>query len=313
MKKVLPLIIAVAMLLTMSVPTYASSSVTAKFAGHMAGTSGNLAYFAIGMDGGGPLYKYNVKTQKKTKLSGAKWGNLTAKGKYIYGEVDKIKGSDGSDRYIYRIRRDGKNKKKLAAGYSPVVKGKYIYYIAVTKHVFDYVGKIDYTIKGIYRMNLNGTGKKKIVDFYFSTRAGKYDALGVISGSRFVFRDFSERQWYIGKKGQMNGTKFNGNVYGNMSIHMSRYNGFESATKVRAGSTTYTASGSKLYARNSSGKKQIASVKGYIEKIIVSGNQICTISGSSDNQHYFVYIMSKNGSNKKKVAQGDNVSGGWGY
>lgn len=312
MKKALPLIIAVAMLLTMSVPTYASSSVKAKFSGHMAGTSGKTAYYAIGIDDGGPLYKYNVKSKAKKKISGDPWSSLCAKGKYVYGVIDKNRGSDGSDRYIYKIRRDGKKQKKLAAGYSPVVKGKYIYYVACTKQEYDYVGKTDYTVKGIYRMNTDGSGKKKIVDFYFDTYCYEVQDLGVISDSQFVFRDHQDT-WYIARKGQKNGTAFYGTVYGNMSIDMTRYNYFDSLTKVKVGKTTYTASGNRLYAKNGSGTKKIASVKGDIEKIIVSGKQICTIYSSSDGQKYYMSIMSKSGKNKKRVASGGIVSGGWGH
>ena len=292
--------------ISFSVPIHAKSTVKAGFADHMVGTTGNIAYYAVGIDGGGPLYRYNVKTKEKKLIATGKWESLSIKGKYIYASKNDYYGSDARNRSIYRISKDGKVKTKLANGYSPVVKGKYIYYFAVNK-INWYGGKADGKVKGIYRMKLNGKSKKKMVGFRNAYQYGA-DHLSVIKGNKFLYCAYTN-EWYISKKGSNKKKRYKGVVYANMTF-MSYSNDFKSMTKVKVGGTVFSAKGKYLYAKGGTGKKKIAKVNGIIEKIIVSGKQILVITNSGTKYH--VYLMSKNGKNLNRVSTGDYVSGGWG-
>ena len=99
-----------------------------------AAMSGKMLYYAVGSGAqGGRLYMYNTSTKRQKKISDLRCTDLTITKKNIYCTVNKYIGSDARNRYVYRMSKDGKKTKVLAEGYSPVVVGKYIYYIGVKK------------------------------------------------------------------------------------------------------------------------------------------------------------------------------------
>ena len=151
-----------------------------------AAMSGKMLYYAVGMDyQGGRLYMYNTATKKQKKISDLKCADLTVTKNYIFCTVNKYIGSDGIDRFIYRMSKDGKKAKALAYGYSPVVVGKYIYYIGVKKSNINGM-KSERSI-GIYRMDANGGHKKCVLKFNGKTSCEKLVAgknRVIFSGSR---------------------------------------------------------------------------------------------------------------------------------
>lgn len=137
-----------------------------------AAMSGKMLYYAVGMDyQGGRLYMYNTATKKQKKISDLRCADLTVTKNYIFCTVNKYIGSDGIARFIYRMSKDGKKAKALAYGYSPVVVGKYIYYIGVKKSNINGM-KSERSI-GIYRMDANGGHKKCVLKFNGKTSCEK--------------------------------------------------------------------------------------------------------------------------------------------
>lgn len=108
------------------------------------------------------LIKINLKTGKEVVIS-EKTGvrNLSIHGNKIY--FCYIESSSTS--YIpsiFKMDKDGKNIKKLTLGGSPLIIGKYIYYIGGKLINEEGVG-INFISKGIYRMTLDGNNKKKLI------------------------------------------------------------------------------------------------------------------------------------------------------
>lgn len=113
------------------------------------------------------IMRYDTKKKKKKLIVddwiddrvGNGFYNLNVKGKYIYATWNRGFGPYTNANYIYRFNKNGKKKKKIAIGRSPVVAGKYLYYIE---------GKItaggDTMDTGnVCRVKLNGKGKKKVI------------------------------------------------------------------------------------------------------------------------------------------------------
>ena len=132
-------------------------------------------YIYYSYNGGGVsmgLKRYDTKTGKKKdikkmgKHGGEGYNYIQIKGKYIYVEGAFANGSDGQINYIYRMTKDGKKKKRLAKGRSPILIGSYIYYM---KTYYDKEMGIDYDTNVIYRMKLDGTGKKVVKKLSKST------------------------------------------------------------------------------------------------------------------------------------------------
>ena len=90
--------------------------------------SGDYMYYSVY----GSIYKVNVKTRKTSLVKsnqGGKIYDLTIKDGWIYYTLDR-EGCGGSyDPYIYKVRTNGKDRKALKRGYSPVVYNDKIYYI----------------------------------------------------------------------------------------------------------------------------------------------------------------------------------------
>ena len=85
LRRVLITAICLTVTVVFSVPAFAGNgTLKVKFSGHMTGTTSNTCYYAVGIDGGGPIYKYNTKTKKKVKIASGKWCWLNQSGKYLY-------------------------------------------------------------------------------------------------------------------------------------------------------------------------------------------------------------------------------------
>ena len=129
-------------------------------------SDGKYIYYSYQGDGKRmDIIKLDPKTLKSKSI------NLSIKGNYIYAVWDKANGYGvgNEEPYIYRISKDGKQKKMLAAGENPIIVGDKIYY---------YSGKIvkfkneieedrnlnDFESDGyISSMDLDGKNQKQIV------------------------------------------------------------------------------------------------------------------------------------------------------
>ena len=167
-----------------------------------AAMSGKMLYYAVGSGAqGGRLYMYNTSTKRQKKISDLRCTDLTITKKNIYCTVNKYIGSDARNRYVYRMSKDGKKTKVLAEGYSPVVVGKYIYYIGVKKGSAPWNAnvKVEYGSTGIYRMDSNGRNKKCIYRF-----SGKVSTDKLIAGkNRVIFTGSNSVTYAIGTNGKM--------------------------------------------------------------------------------------------------------------
>lgn len=123
-------------------------------------TDGKYLYYSPDWSFG--LIKRNLKTGKEVVIS-EKTGvrNLSIHGNKIYFSYSKPS-STNYEPYIFKMDKNGKNTKKLALGGSPLIIGKYIYYIGGKLKNYADRGN-DFIPKGIYRMTLDGNNKKKIV------------------------------------------------------------------------------------------------------------------------------------------------------
>lgn len=299
-------ILSLALVCGLAAPAAGASSLKAKGSGHMVGTSGKIAYYAVGIDGGGPLYKYNATTKKKTKLASGKWLWLNVKGKYLILGKNNWGGSDARDYFVYRMKTNGKSKKKLASGSHPVVKGKYIYYFGIQKHDF-YGDKVDGRVLGIYRMKLNGKGKKKLVAFDEYT----YPSCLAVSGKKLLYKVGD--QWYTYNLSTKKKAEYYGTVRSNIGRKDWESTGIEPAV---SGGLTYKSSGSKVYIYKGSKLKKKLSFKGEVQKVIASGKQMMVVihTGTGDYpDKYAVLMLKSDGTKRKKVAGGMLVSGGWDY
>lgn len=108
------------------------------------------------------LIKRNLKTGKEvviSKMSGVRY--LSIHGNNIYFSYSKSS-SITSEPYIFKMDKNGKNLKRLSLGESPIIIGKYIYYVG-GKLINAPNRGINFLSNGIYRMSLSGNDKKKIV------------------------------------------------------------------------------------------------------------------------------------------------------
>lgn len=111
--------------------------------------SGKMVYCATGSG----VYKVNVKTKGKKKLCGGyNVGCLKLYKGYLYFTNTADSGASN----IWRVKTNGKKKKKLANGGRYAIKGKRIYYYGES---YDKYGDIKKTFKR--SMKRNGKNKKK--------------------------------------------------------------------------------------------------------------------------------------------------------
>lgn len=288
-------------------PDKAEASVTVKSTSYeylyvpsYAAMSGKMMYYAVGMDyQGGRLYMYNTATKKQKKISDLRCADLTVTKNYIFCTVNKYIGSDGIDRFVYRMSKNGKNARALAYGYSPVVVGKYIYYIGVRKSNIN--GMKDERSTGIYRMDANGGHKKCVLKFNSKTSCEKL----VAGKNRVIFSCYGSSNTFAlstsGKISRINPsartmrintyTRTMPSSLKKIPISRNKY-GFIYKTKGKS-LVKYKGSGSRIiftapekYAYTS------------INSVIDCGDYLFVVSSYS-----YAYVVSRNGIGAKKVAE----------
>lgn len=174
--------------------------------------SGDYIYYAIGNDGAGQLHKYNVKTKKDAVISKALYTDISTCGSYVFATRDAYTGTDGSNDYIYKIRKDGKAVKKLDKGRNPVIVGDWLYYIKTKKYEW-YDGFYSDKIQGIYRMKLDGSSRQAIYKgsdvwnlmassskLYFQQN-GKQKMMSLtgknVVNATFTGKEINALEWYV--------------------------------------------------------------------------------------------------------------------
>lgn len=277
--------------------------------------SGGYLYYAIDNDGGGNLYKYNVSKKTKTTLTKGCCSAITVKGNYVYFCQDNHGGSDATSYAIYRIRKNGTGKKKLADGHSPVIVGNYIYYIAHQKTTYpDSNERIDGAPVGLYRIKLNGTGKKRLYK--------NSDAYKLAAGSKNIYM-YNWQSMGSGLKAKVYNLKTKKVRTESLTSHamnssLTYYNssGVHTCCNVTADGYKYTFSSGKLYRTKGKTKKKIASVSGAIKKVFYTNGYLFVVSEKQTNNYMlkgYAYVMKKDGKGKKLLRSWDLVSGGWDY
>lgn len=165
-KIMLNLFLIVAVLLDVNI---AAASKSGKETGYGC-QKGNYIYYAFEMSGVRMgIRRYNIKTQESKEicsymLNGEETNgfyNISVKGNYIYAVWDQGYGTSEFKKYIYRIKKDGSKKQRLACGNNPVIIGNRIYY-EKCKLVNESYSHTESTEK-IYSMKLDGSNKKRML------------------------------------------------------------------------------------------------------------------------------------------------------
>lgn len=236
-------------------------------------------------------FKRSIKTGKETAV---KLGHSIRVYKDFILDVSTI-GSAVEYNDISKTDKNGK-RKELAMGYSPILVGNSIYYIAEKKVKVDYD---EYTGEpiGIYKMDINGKNKKPV-------KKGVIGQLGV-SGKNIYYSDSSfENQetadkWYNLKTGKLEKNVIPSYLYDPISKTKVTFNKNEvKAGKYKDGKWEYK---TILKYKSVDDYSGIVAARVYGSKILV---QIQT--GEAPN--FKIYIMDLNGKNKKLIRTGQTVS-----
>lgn len=256
-------------------------------------TDGKMIYYAVGLDHqGGKLYMYNPETKKQRLISNLSCSQLCITSYNIYCTVNNNYGTDGSDRFIYKMSKDGSKVKKLASGYSPVVIGKYVYYIAVKKQLFsDGVYRETESI-GIYRMDSNG-GQKKCIRKFDS----KFGTNRIMAGKdRIIAKNYVNSKLYAMS---LSGGLKRIDATSNMRI-TTTFDNIKISNNIYGYS--YSSSGNALIKHKGTAKKVIYRFpkneygNGTISSITDLGKYLFVTTGMN------AYVLTKDGTNVKRVA-----------
>lgn len=257
-----------------------------------ADTDGEYIYYTVhnaGFDGTeNYAFKRSIKTGKETSV---KLGHSIRVYKDFILDVRTV-GSDVIKNYISKTDKNGK-RKELAMGYSPILVGNSIYYIAEKKvKVYDdrYTGEPI----GIYKMDINGKNKKTV-------KKGVTGQLGV-SGKNIYYSDSSfenqetANKWYNLKTRKHEKNVIPSYLYDPISKTKVTFNKNEvKAGKYKDGKWEYKAILKHKSVDDYSG---IVAARVYGSKILVqigAGN-------------FKIYIMDLNGKNKKLIRTGQTIS-----
>ena len=264
-----------------------------------AAASSKYIYYALGVDGGGDIVRYNPANKKKKTLARGKYHSLTVKGKYIYCGLNKYGGTDETDEYIYKVSTNGKTKKKLADGMDPVVIGQYIYYLAYTKKTAYGKTKADDKCLGIYRMTLNGKGKKRIYGF------SDYAHMLGTDGKNLFYHVNARSSWM---KYTIGGSTASAVSITGLPTNVN-FSSWYGSPKVTYGKTVYSFSGSYIYKTVSGSSKKVSKMKGTVKLIIPFKKHMFVVT--ENGTHYYGIIMTTKGKQKKIIKKGFLAGGGW--
>lgn len=272
--------------------------------------SGKYLYYAIGNDGGGSIYRYNISTGNQARVVLGKCSRISVKGKYLYYELNTYGGSDGSSYYIYRVGINGKGKQKLADGRCPVVIGNYVYYIGVAKQEYYGGQMVDGRTLGVYRMGLNGSGKKLI-----SGNTSIY-TLGAGSNQLYMMPPESS-SWtaYNVKTGKTSQVSMSGYSL-NTEYRYGANRKFYTYSNIIGKGYKFTYEGGTVYRWKGSTKKKLVNLGGSIDKIFYTNGSLVAITHKRTTQYpevAYVYTFNYKGQGKKLLDSFPVAGGGWYY
>lgn len=278
---------------------------------------GNLICYCLGVDGGGPLYSYDPASRSTQLILDERCHQLTASGSYLYFRVDSYHGSDASSRYIYRIKPDGTKAKRLASGTDPVVIGKYIYYIALTKTPL-YGTYVDGEILGVYRMKLNGTGKKLI---YASTELKHLYRYG---NKKLAFTENNEVYFSMTTAGRkvtyFDPSSVSANTNNMVEGHDLEGRGFSKICYNAKGIYyTFDKHDDTLFRYSKGVEKRITAFDGMVIRKVIDLDQYLVVIAEylwQTPDHTSVpfarmYLMKRNGRKRVTLTEVADISGGW--
>ena len=266
----------------------------------------NYVYVAIGIDGGGDIYRYKPSTGKKKRLAKGKYNSLNVKGSYIYCGLNDYLGSDATNNYIYRVSTKNGARKKLANGSWPVVVGNWIYYIKENKTTL-YGYTVDNGTDGIWRMKLNGKSKQKV-----SSTSNWVSYLGSDGTSLYYFSAQGSVWQKMNLKTKATETVDLTNYPANLS-----YKWGLNYAKITYGKTSYSYSGKVIYKTVNGKTKKLTTMKGEVKLLIALGKNLFVVYEKEDSSNgytltkYFATVMTNKGKKKKVITSGYEVSGGW--
>lgn len=260
--------------------------------------SGDYVYYAIGNDGSGALHKYNVKTKRDSLLvKEGNYADLSVSGSYIFATRDNYRGSDGSNDYIYKIRKDGKVVKKLDKGRNPVVVGSWVYYIKTKSEKNPWGGLWDRTI-GIYRMKTDGSSRQAI---YKSSNA--YDLMA--SSSKLYFWEGRLKSMSLTGKNVTNA------YLSSQTTNAIRvgFNGITPVNNVVYDGWRYTLSGRNIYRTKNGVTKKVKEFPYKVQVLVEMNGWIFVVC--DDGPKARVYIMRGDGRYAKCVDAFPIAGGGY--
>lgn len=261
---------------------------------------GNDVYYALEYltAPAGNIRKYNIKTNKNTLVLKGKYVQIIADKEYLYATENLGVDADSQSYSIYRMSKNGKNRKLLDHGSDPIKVGNYIYYLKMSK----YEGKYQKNV-GIYRMTISGTKRKCIMKLPSHSLTDLY-YLGYANGRLYFTGDGST--WYSISKSGSNFKKVNINNYATNQNGGIRCNGWSFETEQGSTNRLY---GRTLYAKKAGQTKKMisTSITDYFSVIQLKDRIIVRITQSSHSsvgglwQYY--YIMKPDGSDKHYVCK----------
>lgn len=252
----------------------------------------------------GAIYRYNTQTGEKSKIASLwNWEQLTSSGNYLYTDVADQNGG----KYIYKISKDGRYKKNLGRGKSPVVIGNSIYYVGHTQQGATSFGEET----GIYKMDLNGSNKKCL----YKKKSGEYIGItGVYKEKLLIFVDSTE--YLMDTNAKMNRVNIT-RSYANCNMGSPSYSYYDNPRMLYISNNTfgykYFINSNKLIRRKGNSESVICSFDHNILNIVDMGDYIFVQTVGSDNSGmgtYNLYLVTKTGKTIKALVKNVGQRGG---
>lgn len=262
---------------------------------------GKSYYYGQCNSSGKGLYRYDIATGKKKKLTGLfPLSTVDVSGDYVYFDAWS---SDSKYRNIYRVSKNGGTPHRLAKGLEPVVLGKHIYYVT-------YQDNNVYMRTSLYRMDLNGNNKRSIYkksdNSYFSCK-GVYNGKYVLEVVRYSSNNERTRRYYaIDSYRNLNWVYISSYyMHGNWSFYNSSDYGdiYDFEASDNTSGYVYEISGRKLIRRSGSSRKVLRTFSSDITDVVDYGSYLKVITrGVYDREPtYNLYFISASGKTVRKI------------
>ena len=254
-----------------------------------AATDGKYFYYCPSWELG--LIKRNIKTGKEIEIFNRYISDISVSENNIIFTDERASNTSWQP-HVYKTDKNGKNAKELAVGHSPVILGKYIYYIGgEIKEVTGEPGS-HFSSDGIYRMSLSGKGKKKISDI---------DAVAIGKWGNKIYCEIYDRTLDKSYYCDLKGSRITEVIYSKeySTKKTKRY-------KFEKDITGYNENGNELFEGSyKEGKwkyKVLAKFKDEkIQDVIYCGNKFIVFTNGIDKKYGScgkAYILSNNGKKK---------------